>query len=1118
MRWIRSIFAASAMAAALVLSAAHTLQASVLDGYKVPTIAVPYAAHPPVMDGGIRDSDWQNAVSIDALQSTNKQLSPRRTRFWLMWDENNIYIAMRSPLRPGERLIRAMRERDKDVNCVFDDAYEIWIDAGTDSPDGQPVFFQYLSNFDAARYDVMFEPAVGNSRISWTAGWKPQNRLTDNGQSWEMEVAIPRASIYRTTPFADGDVISCLFTRDYKRPWDQDSIGGSGSFSVRETYPRFVLSKSAPAVQLTSVGDPATNSLGMQLAACSAKDETLRWIYASDSGVSKSGTLNVSAGTQASLPDMSNIDKPGDGGYRITVKSADGAQTYLDWGAPRQWADPTVLTQKFNDTGDKVVLNLDLNPVRDYVRVTGDMIDYDNRASIARYDLNVTDSAGKILARKQLHLDSLAYVKDIVQLPTLAAGTYTAELTAKDSAGKVIFTRKSDFTTKDPATFPWWNTKVGDIDKVIAPWTPVVYHAGSFGVWGRTMTEGAVGLPSQVTANSHALLAGTATLVAQLPNGKTVTASGNGSNSLSSASYRAVTQSSGQIGACAISTRTTVEFDGMYKVEMTLTPKTPMRVDNLRLVVPLKSDIATYLHACGEGIRYGFDYRFLPVGKTGQLWNSKSIDGQPMVVGSFIPYIWLGDSNVGLCWFADSDQGWNPDNSTPAIEVDRAAGSSSTNVVFNFIGKPATIDKPRTITFAFEATPVRPLQPKWRMDTWWTGDSFKDWAQVESEGHAGDEGLIFSSIPFPLDPEKSKAMVAARHQESNGGIFGINKYHANAVPYFEHINMGEQFVPELTYFGDEWRTHVTRGLAYGDTLQNFMVYNVAKWAKESGIDGFYIDNVAPIADDNVAAGRGYVLPDGRIQPAYQMFDTRRYLLRMRAALAEQGKTGKFVLHITNHMIAPWIGAADVALDGEDHVIYPEMGKDFMDFWTLERLRLDHPEQWGTPVNFLQEYQGNWKSEQIKTVMRAYTGMQLLDDTLASANANANNQSLWIARDKFGMESSDVRFLSYWNPSSGLRTETKGVYLAGWTRPLGNSDCKLMLAVVNTGEATDAFVSVDYPKVGIARTARNAYDAESGAPVSIADGTFSIAVPRHDYRLIEIDPASLQPTASAIARN
>ena len=93
----------------------------------------------------------------------------------------------------------------------------------------------------------------------------------------------------------------------------------------------------------------------------------------------------------------------------------------------------------------------------------------------------------------------------------------------------------------------------------------------------------------------------------------------------------------------------------------------------------------------------------------------------------------------------------------------------------------------------------------------------------------------------------------------------------------------------LTYFDEDWRTHVSRGLSYGKTLSDFMIYHLSHWVPESGIDGFYVDNVLPLADDNINAEHGYRLPDGRVQPAYQMFDTRLYFLRMRAAFAEQGK-------------------------------------------------------------------------------------------------------------------------------------------------------------------------------------------------------------------------------------
>ena len=84
---------------------------------------------------------------------------------------------------------------------MFDDSYEIWIDVGSKSPDGQPVFFQYLANFDGGRYDLMHEPAVGNSRLGWTAGWDVRNRITKDN-AWEMEAAIPRKSMYREQPFA----------------------------------------------------------------------------------------------------------------------------------------------------------------------------------------------------------------------------------------------------------------------------------------------------------------------------------------------------------------------------------------------------------------------------------------------------------------------------------------------------------------------------------------------------------------------------------------------------------------------------------------------------------------------------------------------------------------------------------------------------------------------------------------------------------------------------------------------------------------------------------------------------------------------------------------------------
>lgn len=1079
---------------------------SVADGYKVPTITVPYAAKRPTLDGVIRDDEWQGAVSLNALQTTTRAVSARQARFWMMWDEDNLYVAMRSPLRPGERLIQALRETGKDVNCVFDDSYEIWLDLGTHSADGQPVFFQYLGNFAGARWDVLQEPAVGNSRLGWTSGWQPHNRLAADGKTWEMEIAIPRRSMFKETPFQDGFAFTGLLSRNFKRPWEQNTLAGSGSFSVRETYANYVLSKTAPAIHLPAVGDPASRTFGLSLAAFSTTGRRVRWVYESDGTSPKEGILTTQSGQLTVLPPMLALDKEGNGSYRIRALSEDGKTTYLDWCAPLKWGGLEALDEKLHDAGDQVGLSITMNPARDYLRVNGDFIDFDARARIARCRVTARDAHSRVIAEKELLLDKLAYARAVLMLPRLSPGAYSAELVAYDKDGHSLLARTTQFVKKDPAkAFPWWNTRVGNADKVLSPWTPVTYNKGRFGVWSRDFSIGAAGLPAQIRAQGEDLLAAPMSLVARMADGTVCRAREVSRKTVSLQPHRAVVEVTSRLGSLAVRSLVTVEYDGMIKVEMLLDPGKPTRIASLRLIAPLRNDAATYLHACGEGIRYGFDYRFLPLGKTGRIWDSRIVDGQPMVVGSFLPYIWLGNPRAGLCWFADSDQGWEPDNKVPAMEI-RRDSAKSTDLVLNLIGTPTGLNKARRIVFAFQATPVKPIYDGWRMDTWWTGDSFKDWAQLESKGGAGNMGLIFSSIPFPLDPAASRRMVAERHKEASA-ILGVAgpKYRANAVPYFEHINMGEQFATELTYFSDEWRTRVSRGLSYDKTLSDFMVYNVARWVKQADIDGFYLDNVFPIADDNLETGRGYRLPDGRVQPTYQLFSTRRYLLRMRAALAEEGKRNKFVLHITNHMIAPWIGAADIALDGEHHVIYPEMGKDFMDFWSLERLRVDNPATWGVVVNFLQEYQGNWDSTSLKKAMRAYTGMQLLNDTLASANANGMNPEVWTARERFGITHEGVRFLPYWDPNTELRSDSKGVYVSGWMKP--SQDVKrLLLAVVNTGDETTASVAIDAGRLHFPEPGRwKAYDAETEELLPLSSsGVLSIRVPRHDYRQVIVE--------------
>ena len=69
-----------------MLLAILNIGVSAQDDYRHPLVAIPYAVTKPTVDGVISDSEWQGAMSHQALQTIGKKISARQTRFWMMWD------------------------------------------------------------------------------------------------------------------------------------------------------------------------------------------------------------------------------------------------------------------------------------------------------------------------------------------------------------------------------------------------------------------------------------------------------------------------------------------------------------------------------------------------------------------------------------------------------------------------------------------------------------------------------------------------------------------------------------------------------------------------------------------------------------------------------------------------------------------------------------------------------------------------------------------------------------------------------------------------------------------------------------------------------------------------
>lgn len=1113
------------------LSAESEQTVSVVQGFDVPILAVPRVSKSPVIDGMINDDEWSVASSVNALKTKRLGISNREVQYWLAWDDEHLYIAMRSWLRKGERPITRIRgEEEGDPSVVFDDSYEFYFDTSGTLAGGLPAFTQYIGNFAGMKYDAAHLPTIGIRRMNYEAGWQPRNRIveTDHGRAWEMEVAVPYKSILKSAPFKAGDEIKALLARNFKRPWEQNSVEGTQNFRDPAVFTRLRLVESRPAIHVNRVGDRRAGTLGLSLNAYGYGSTTLAWSYRSDAGITQNGTLDVKDGQLTLGPDLPSIEKlenpnaspaeyPTLGSARIQIKDLKDDTVLFDWVSYRGFSgvDPDAKTFA-DDEGTTTSLSLTYNPVCDYLRIKGDFINYDNRAAIARFHVSVSDAKGKIVSERDLTLDKVAYVRDVLELPDLQPGEYTSRLLCTDAQGQVLVDEKTIFQKKDHAkAFPWWKTDKGRIDRVIPPWEPVQYDANEqqAKVWGRTMHVRDAGLPGSVTAVGRELLASPIRLEAVGHDGQLLKLQNTTVTVISSQDHKLQLQAKSMLGTIAINSLIDVEFDGMYKVTMTLSPQAATQIKSLRMVVPFRKESAEYLTACGEGIRYGYSHLLIDQKKDGELWNAYSIDGQRMAKGSFIPYVWVGNSFGGLCWYADTDRGWLPSDQTPAVVLRHQPKATSTDLVFNFVSEDAVLNEPRTITFAFQATPVKPLPPDWRNHVYSFGDSFADWQTASSIGSS----RMLSPVPWSFDVKKART--AMEVYKCKPRMLSI--YQQPVIPYGRHNELIPKHMPEAAYFGEQWNSKDSWHIFYDDSLIDYWIYQLDQWIQKTDIDGYYSDNTHPAVCFNVAAGRAYRLPDGRVQPGYNIFGLRRYFLRMRAVFAEHGKEGWIVSHMTHNMVMPWLGACDYALDGEDHHITGKQNRTYLDAWPLARLQADIPRALGVRVTYKTEFEVPKRWEEgskfsFNDVWRSYVAAMLLHDNLPMSSSGMP-ETWFLGRSRFGMDDPAMRFIGYWENDPAVRVNNNNVKVSAWNKP--GSILLCVVGMQKNANPEDVIITLDPKQLGLPEPSLwYVYDAESiteyaqfvnGKAVNVYpgkeanfvlqnDGTILVHAPRHDY--------------------
>jgi hypothetical protein len=552
---------------------------------------------------------------------------------------------------------------------------------------------------------------------------------------------------------------------------------------------------------------------------------------------------------------------------------------------------------------------------------------------------DVTPKAGGAsLGKGEITKFSYEVGSSYLKLPaTLQPGWYAVSASAVDANGKTLASHTVTFERKDPSKFPWLGNNLGKEDVLPKLFSAVGVKGDVILGHKKEIRLNGCALPASIKAAGVDLLSGAVELRGTA-NGKSFVVKPatakpvKGVVSKTQVNYTG----SGIGGPVEASVSYKLEYDGTAKVTVKLSPTSgTARLDNLQLVIPFKGDAATHYMANGINMRQSNQAGYIPgQGKVGRVWDSTSVKTQSMTVGSFVPIVHVGNVASGITWFANSDEGWWPNDNTPAIEIDRTK-DGNVELVLNIASEKVSFSTPREIVFGLCTLPTRDPSDC-------TGNNFTfGWEKESGRWDPAKNAERVYGRCYPDDIEKSKAW--NKNIQSYGGV---------ARPYIEN-SPADFWKDEYSYFEPEW----SDSTFYPSATDN-RIYWTTRWVKDAPFNGYYTDNVFNHRVMDPVVSSAYYLPDGRIQPGYMLWEQRDFYRRLRVTFDKyMGDRASIVVHNTDFQFAPVCCYADLAMGGENPL--PGTGTpDFMDMWPRDWMDINYNQPMlGYKVSHLYHYGG-----------------------------------------------------------------------------------------------------------------------------------------------------------------
>lgn len=1007
-----------------ILAAAGIKALDASKQYK-PFLAVPQTAAAPAIDGKLDDQAWQYAASMITLidgQKPDESLSYKDNNPKFCHDGKNLYIGFQAVF-PGTYKINGGEPRgaDKEADVWGEESFELWFDINDK-------LYRWGGNVAGGYCECIFPDSSFNGK------WQYQVSLStsiDDSRLWQGEICIPFETIGINSPV--GKEIKANFCRTWLGfgRIGLTALTGTENYLEKDLFATLKISGDNCAFQEIKINNPNDGILAQKVQFFSAANTNFDYTV----------TLLSSIGA---APQQALINKT------VTLKSGQAKKTDFNGTIANNCYDRLLFQVRNKD--NSALLMQQVVPFKlgdNYLEV----IPAFGSAKVfikPRYkSLSGKTGGNPVMVEIVSPADKIVFSRTVSSDEELALpfardnqpGIYKAAIYSVINHKKKIFSAKSFVY---PGIEPW--EKTIPEERVLPPFEPMTVkkHGKSIdiGMWGRVYKYDNSPLPAEIIALRQPVLNAAALYV----NGSKVTYPLKITESVP---YRVELEGGIKTEGYDLDQKSWMEYDGFLWNSIKLKAKKDISGICLKIAIPEAA--AKFLHVTKSGFGAG-----------GRL--TEMLDKNFAL--AFWPFVWIGDYEHGLCWFAESDSAWKPSDAAP-IKIVKAG--KQTVLTIDFADK-LTKGQDIKLEFGLIATPVKPLPKNYPLNMfgdYWAVHLNRKLPRTPVTANAliinagAGEGF-YDLPPDAAAPTPAKTRLLKAIAASNN---------ANCFPYQSAIMIPEEY-PAVKANFQEWQIGPANHLSYkykeSDTKSftwyylcpsshaaDYYLYRFKELVKDLKLKGIYFDFGTVVACNNHYHG---------CQGGYTIRSKREFYKRIAGILAD-ANNGEYtiVVHNSESVQIPVFTFATHFLNGEGlrqaSSATFHFGKDLLDTYTIVDFASEHSSlPWGVtssiyvPADPLAPQFGGdkeggpgpqelYRFRMTKAVMAG----SLIHDTIPS---QARLHYGWFDKvirfyQDFGVPQAE--FMPYWRNGKYVRlVKGKDIYISFYYR----KDKKEILAVIS----------------------------------------------------------------------